>query len=298
MSSLDKLADVSEIVRYTLFSDYVKLDIVRKEVPLSLLIIANAESGKTSAVEQFYPNDGILYANDLTAYGIQHIWLDKMVSGEIKRILIPDLINPVNRKQDTVDTLISFLNSYISWEGVSAIATFAMNFTLKEPVRGSIITTVTPQDFNRMAKNLAAVGFLSRLIFVTYRYSDVAIEAIMNDIAERNDGWSKIKLDFPKQRVDVELSPGMVRRLINPAKLIGKQAGVYGMRALKALSIMAKAKALSECRTSVSVADVNRIIDLATRFIKIPNEVLVKGGSFDQIGELAVVKRSKRDEVV
>ena len=78
MSSQDKLADVSELVKYTLFSDYLELKVTHKEVPVSALIIANAESAKTSLVEQYFPNDGIVYANDITAWGIEHMWLDKM----------------------------------------------------------------------------------------------------------------------------------------------------------------------------------------------------------------------------
>lgn len=276
MSSKLRLARLSELVKYVLYSDYLKLDIARKEVPLSLLIIANAESGKTSIIEQFHPNNGILYANDLTAWGLQHKYLKDMETGKIKRILIPDLINPVNRKQETVDTLITFLNSYISWEGIKTIVTYAMQFELPDPVRGSLITTVTPQDFNRMLAKLSAVGFLSRLMFVNYKYDNTTIDEIMDSIAEGTDTWHKIHLDFPDQPAHIKIVPELAKQLKNTAQAIGLQAEVYGFRAYKALITMAKSKALSEGREAVIQRDIDRVINLA-QLIKIPDSVRNKG---------------------
>jgi hypothetical protein len=276
MSSQLKLARLSELVKYILYSDYIALDINRKEVPLSLIIIANAESGKTSVIEQYHPNNGILYANDLTAWGIQNKYLKEMETGKIRRILIPDLINPINRKQDTVDTLITFLNSYISWEGIKTIATYAMQFDLDQPVRGALITTVTPQDFNKMISRLTAVGFLSRLMFVNYEYEADTVEEIMNSIVDQTDAWVKIKLDFPEKPVNVKMAAEYSKQLKPVARRVGLQAGVYGFRAIKALMTMTRAKALSEGRETVIQRDVDRIINLA-ELIKIPDDVKLKG---------------------
>lgn len=270
---MDRMAGVSHIIRIVLFSDYVKLDIDRKEVALSLLIIAMAESAKTSVIEQYYPNNGILYANDITAYGIQHKWLDRMKSGNIKRILIPDLINPVNRKKETVDTLITFLNAYISWEGVRTIMTYAMQIELDEPVRGSFISTITPQDFQRMVKNLAAVGFLSRLLYVTYDYSPTTVNDIMEDIVHRNDKWSKIGLNFPTSPVAVYLSEEQASKLIPISRTIGKRVGAYGFRALRSLMTMCRANALSEGRDIVTDDDVWQVIELCTKYVKLPKGI-------------------------
>lgn len=278
MSSKRKLelARISELVKYVLFSDYLQLDIEKKEVPLSLLIIANAESGKTSIVEQFHPNNGILYINDLTAWGLQHKYINEMETGKVKRILIPDLINPVNRNKDTVDTLITFLNSYISWEGIRAISTYAMQIELKVPVRGSIITTVTPQDFNRMAKGLAAVGFLSRLMFINYKYSNEVVNEIMDSIADDSDRWHKIQLEFPDRPTLVRITTELSKQLQETARMIGLQAEVYGFRAYKALITMSKSKALSEGREAVIQRDIDRVINLS-QLIRIPEEVKHKG---------------------
>lgn len=277
-----RLEDVTELVKYVLFTDYVSLDIEQKQVAVSAVLIANAESGKTSIIERYYPNNGILYANDITAWGIQHRWLDDMSKGKIRRLLIPDLINPVNRKQETVNSLITFLNSYISWEGVKCIMTYGMQIELDEPVRGSIITTITPQDFNRMAKGLAAIGFLSRLIPITYAYSDATIDIILDSIIEDKKAWDKIKLQLPDKCQPIVFDNNLARLLKPQAKFIGSDAGVYGMRALHALRALCRARALSELRFEVTKDDVDRISELARRFIKYPREVnleVLKGGN-------------------
>lgn len=277
MSSQDKLAEVSELVKYTLFSDYVELQITHKQVPVSALIIANAESAKTSIVDQYYPNDGLCYANDVTAWGIQHLWLEKMKEGTIRRLLIPDLINPTNRKQETVDSLITFLNAYISWEGITTVATYAIQFELETPVRGAILATVTPEDFQRVLRNIAAVGFLSRLMPITYSYAKVAVDDILSDIFAGKNQWDKINLKLPPKPVVVTLDGELASQFRVVAKAIGGQAKAYGFRAGSMLMTLAKAKALSEGRRKVNQADVSRIIHLAQHYVKLPAS-LTEGG--------------------
>jgi hypothetical protein len=283
MSGQQKLADIQELIKYTLFTDYLALDLSKKEVPVSLLIIANAETAKTSLIDQFYPNQGLYYVNDCTAWGIQKNLLDKMEEGKIKRLFIPDLINPTNRKHETVDTLITFLNSYISWEGITSIFTYTMTINLPHPVRGSIISTVTPQDFKRIVGSLAAVGFLSRLVPITYHYTQTTISEIFKDIFEQNDGWYKINLEFPKDRVGIKFNPSLASQLREISKAIGNQAGVYGFRAARALMTLCRAKALSEKRTEVNQEDVERIIYLAKRLISLPPELLPASGNITEL---------------
>jgi len=277
MSRKHSLAEVSELIKYTLFTDYLDLDLAKKEVPISLLIIANAESGKTSVVDQFYPATGLLRLGDVTAYGLEKYFLEGMKDGSIKRLFIPDLINSTSRKKETVDTLITFLNSYISWEGVTAIATYAMKLIdLKEPLRGSLISTVTPQDFNRIWKAIAATGFLSRLIPVSYAYAETTTRDIFKDIFEQNDGWGKIKLDLPTDKTAILLKPILAKQLEGVARLVGKQASVYGFRAARALMMLCKAKALSEGRQEANQEDIDRVIYLATKFVKLPASLEIK----------------------
>lgn len=265
--SAHSLDDISELLKYILFSDYIVLDEAKHETVVSAIIVAAVESGKTSALNQFIPCDGILYATDLTAWGLQHKYIRQLQSGEYKRIIIPDFINPLNRKQETVDSLITFFNSYISWEGVSSIITYAMQLELSTPIRGGLLTTIATGDFRRMIKRLAAVGFISRLLLISYEYDKVDIDDILKRIANGSDSWQKSALKFPQDKVEVILEPCLAEMLIPTAKDIGTRAGAYGFRAQHQFMTLAKCKALSEDRTSVNAEDITRLSYLLGKFV-------------------------------
>lgn len=269
MSEYANLPEVTELIRYVLYSDYVELREDMKEVPLSAIIVAPVESGKTATVSQFKENDGILYLTDATAWGIQYRFRSQLASGQIKRLLIPDLINPVNRKKSTVDSTITFFNSYISWEGVDKVATYATKsmVLLDKPLKGSLLTTMAERDFRRMVKSLAAIGFLSRVLLIGYSYDADTIDAILDDIAHNRSTWGKIMLDFPTEPQAVGLSDELADKLKGLARTLGGRSGVGGFRALNHLKVLAKSKALSEKRVEVTADDVHRIMYLADSYI-------------------------------
>lgn len=264
---VQKLDEVSELIRYILFSDYIELDKARHETPVSAAIIAAVESGKTSIISQFIPCNGILYLTDVTAWGLQHKYVKQLQSGKYHRIVIPDLINPLNRKQETVDSLITFFNSYISWEGVSSIMTFAMQLEIDPPVTGSLLTSIATDDFRRMLKKLAAVGFISRLLLINYEYSEDAINDILQSIAAGTGSWDKMSLGLPDTKTKVTIKSGMAKRLIPVAESIGKRASAYGFRALHQLMVLARSRALAEGRRDVNMEDVIRIAYLVDKFV-------------------------------
>jgi len=46
-------------------------------------------------MKMYRENKGVVYISDCTAYGITRDILPKIVSGEVKTIMIPDLITPL-----------------------------------------------------------------------------------------------------------------------------------------------------------------------------------------------------------
>jgi hypothetical protein len=90
--TLVNVEPLRKFVECALISSYAK-----NEKPLSLLIVAKAESGKTSLMKQYRQSKGIVYVSDCTAYGLTREILPKIVSGEIKTIVIPDLITPLSK---------------------------------------------------------------------------------------------------------------------------------------------------------------------------------------------------------
>jgi hypothetical protein len=63
--TLINVGSLRKMIECALISPYVK-----DEKPLSLLIVAKPESGKTSVMKLYRHNKGVIYVSDCTAYGI------------------------------------------------------------------------------------------------------------------------------------------------------------------------------------------------------------------------------------
>ncbi len=274
-----KPIDLTELLKLTLWTAYIKPENGVKQV--SIMVVAKVESGKTSLLDQFSCNNGIFYATNLTEYGLLHHHRQELLAGEFKHIMIPDFIKTMNQKRDTVNTLITFLNSYIE-EGVSSISTYAYDLKLEKPIHGGLLTTIAIQDFNRMRKQLAAVGFLSRIIVLSYSYSQDHIQQIFRDISNSVGGWDKIQLDFPEEPQDITISKDLAASMEIPAQQIGARYQSFGFRAHKNFIALAKAAALADKRTSVSKTDVDRILRLADDYM---------GFSYKPVGVNGIVER-------
>jgi len=259
--------DVTEIIKYTIYSDYLVIDREAHETVLSAIIVAPVEQGKTSILMQFEPTGGLLCMTNLTAYGLQHKYLKQLRTGAIKRVLVPDFINPANQKQETVNSLITFFNSYISWEGVGNISSYAINLVLTKRLTGGLLTTMAVVDFQRMKKVLAAVGFLSRLLVVGYQDSRKQVKEILLCIARGEVVWNGYKLPVPNNKVAVSMENELSEQVIPLAVSIGRRAYGDGRRAVHQLKVMCRAKALSEGREEVCQEDVDRILWLADKYI-------------------------------
>lgn len=274
-SELANLPEITEICKYALFTDYIRLDTAHKETALSIMIVAPVENAKTATIKQFDGNRDILYIDNVTAWGIEHKYLRDLREGRIKRILIPDFIDPTNRKKATVDSTITFFNKLISWEGIKEVQTFAMSFSLPEPMRCSLITTMALGDYMRFVKSLAAVGFLSRLMIIGYKYSASQLNGLLEDIIFKRAGWGKIQLALPDEKQPVNLDPELAVKMMPLAIEIGQRVGGEGIRAYHQLAIMARGRALSEGRGVVNDSDIFRVMYLAERYI---NNIKTKGG--------------------
>lgn len=274
-----KPIDLTELLKLALWTAYIKPENGVKQV--SIMVVAKVESGKTSLIDQFSSNNGIFYATNLTEYGLLHHHREELLRGEFKHIMIPDFIKTMNQRRDTVNTLITFLNSYIE-EGVSSISSYAYDLTLEKPIHGALFTTIAIQDFNRMRKQLAAVGFLSRIIVLSYSYSQDHIQQIFRDISNSVGSWGKILLDFPKEPQAVSISTELAATMEVPAQQIGARYQSFGFRAHKNFIALAKASALSDKRDTVSKADIARILQLADDYMGFAYKPIGLDGKVDR----------------
>jgi hypothetical protein len=218
-----KIEPLQTIIECTLISPYIK-----DEKPLSLLIVAKPESGKSSAMKQYRKNAGVVYLTDCTAYGITRDILPKIVSGEIKTIMIPDLITPLSKQTKTRQSFVAFLNNLIE-EGVAKITTYSTVWN--KDANANIITAVTDDALRDARHGWAKMGFLSRFIIFSYSYTISAVMEILNSYSTQGYALNNRKLQLPNKPVPVLLSPDIANQLNPVAMKIGEQFRLYGFRA-------------------------------------------------------------------
>jgi hypothetical protein len=257
---LKDLGPLLEIILLTIYSAYIK----GISKPNSLLIIAKPESGKTEALKKFIINKNVAYLSDVTAYGIQRDYLPKIEAGEVRHIIIPDLLKPLSRKESTVNSFITMLNSLIE-EGISSMSTYATPgpVTFKKPVKCGLITAITSDEFKDHRHNWRKKGFLSRTIPFSYKYGMNTVTKVFNsildlDYAKEHD----IKLDIPKQDIAIKLNPKYARAILPSTATIAEAQQTYGFRLQKQFQALLQASALDRKRRAVNSSDVDRILHL------------------------------------
>lgn len=259
-----RLNDLSSFLKLVLLSGWVKAE--AEDKPVSAMLVARFESGKTSLLNQFSDCNGVLYLTDVTEYGLLRDYRSELVERKVRHIVIPDFIKCISRKKETVDTLITFFNSLVE-EGIHNISTYATRIRLKEPLRCGLITSVAVDDFASMRKRLVAIGFLSRFMVMSYDYDEAHIDKVFRDIAAGEGGWSKADLNLPSADVPVHLPPELAAQMIPQARRIGARLRGYGFRTQHQFQQLAKAAALGAGRTTVEMEDVVQVLRLSEDYL-------------------------------
>lgn len=147
--------------------------------PISLLLIAAPESGKTSIVLD-KPCKAVEAFTDVTGRGI-HAILDK--HGEITHIVINDLVAVLSHKQSVNRYTISQLNA-LTEEGITKIATPA-GIVDYDGGRKGVIASLTLEMAKDARYSWNKVGFTSRMLPFCYYYPNDLIVRIKNHIDEK-----------------------------------------------------------------------------------------------------------------
>jgi hypothetical protein len=270
-NELIKLEKPTKLLELVLYSAYIK-----GEPPVSVLLTALPEAGKTELVMRFAENKGCVVLSDCTAFGIMRDYGKKIKDGDIRHLIIPDLVKPLSRGKDTVHGLISFFNSLIE-EGVLGISTYAETIIPKDSqtdkVKCGLIGTLARGILEDGRHQWGKMGFMSRLVPISYDYSTSTIMQIHSAIAKQEyHENTPIIVKLPDSDVEIILESQEADELVKlTTALVGLgQSGsssnpekVYGFRLQKQLQRLAMANALKNCRDRVVAEDVEQIIDLS-----------------------------------
>jgi len=246
---------LKKMIECTILSAYIK-----NEKPISLLIVAKAESGKSSAMKLYRQNKGIIYMTDCTAYGLTRDVLPKLVSGEVRTLMIADLLTPLSKSYKTRQSFIAFLNNLIE-EGVAKITTYSTIWD--KEVKANVITSVTDEALADGRHEWAKMGFLSRFIMFSYSYSTSTVIKILDFYSKQGLVLGSETLELPAEDVEIELSKEIADKLNPIAMKIGEQFKLYGIRAKVNLRSLLKALALRNGKSVVSENEFQELLELA-----------------------------------
>lgn len=234
---------------------------MKDEKPLSLLIVAKPESAKTAVLKKYRENKGIAYLTDCTAYGLTRDILPKVVSGEIKHILIADLITPLSKSTKTRQSLVAFLNNLIE-EGVAKMTTYATVWD--KEVRCGLISAITDDALQDGRREWAKMGFLSRMFIFSYSYPISAVYKIFDSLLKDKSGIDEqTSLQFPSQPKEVRLPKPIAKRLIPISMKVGESMKLHGFRFFLNTKTMLKSLALLNDRATVTNKEFEEFLELS-----------------------------------
>lgn len=247
------LEKITEFTRIVIASGYLL-----NEKPLSMVLKAPVSSGKTTAIKQFRNNSNILITTDTTAYGVLSKYQDKLRSGDLTHIIIPDLLNALVRKKSTVETFLLFINAS-SEDGIFASKNFSVEVNTYIPPFGWILC-LTEDAYKRKRNMLQGIGFESRFLIVSHKYNSEMIQNILQDIIKETTFCiPNIKIKHYKIKKAILGNEKIFGELELYSKLLCKSDGPEMLRMQRKLQTFLKASALLRGDKRVNEKDLEKL---------------------------------------
>jgi hypothetical protein len=254
---------VIDIVALTLQSAFLN----GQSTPISLMLISDPESAKTSTINSFSQLDFVAYYDEITAKQIIDSVIPQVKSGRCKYIVIPDLINCVEKNRATRDSFLALIKSAIDDTGIKRIATAYKSLEIAKDEQGikfGIITAITSKNFKGIKHSMIKTGLMSRFIPFSYSYPIDKILTVFNLIAKVDKKTKKDRVpEIVTKPTDIHIDPKFSAQLFTLAREIGNQYEAYGIRAQVNLQRLAQANALLNNRKRVVQSDVDKIMSLS-----------------------------------
>lgn len=233
-----KVDELKELIRTALFTGYVA-----DEKPLSIMFVADVGSGKSEILNSFRINDNIAFFTDVTYMGLIKLLEENK---EVRHIVIPDFLKITMKKKSTTENITSCFNAMME-EGLDKISMMGQSFDFKGKKAG-LITATTRGSFDQYKKRWKSMGFLSRMLIVSFGYTDETIKEIFDYIYKREYlNNSKLKREnLPIRNIDVKFPPQLAKKLKDKNTDFRRQ---------KQLQTLAMARALMDNRPVLEVTE-------------------------------------------
>lgn len=253
---LEGLEKITEFLKIIFASGYIADD-----KPLSLLLVAPVSSGKTTAIKQFQKNKSLLITTDSTAFGILAKYQEKLRNGDIKHIIIPDLLNALCRRKTTTETFLLFINA-TSEDGLFPSKSYNIETTEFIAPFGWVLC-VTEDGYKSKQKYLKNIGFLSRFFKISHKYSSEMINKIMdNIIREEKFIMPEISIPERKKKIKIEGDIKIFEELRTFSQLLCKDGEAEILRMQRKFQTFLKANAYLRGAKKVNKEDLDKLKEL------------------------------------
>jgi len=237
------LIEVDKII--SIVNDVLKTGKIKGESPMSSMVIAPPEHGKTDILELFAENQSVSWCNDLSSNPLITKILPEVEAGRVTHIVIPDFLKILSHGRKTTMALLTLLNS-LTAEGIQCINFFGVERSFSHPLKAGVVMAITQEAFARRRQYWREIGFLSRCPPISYQYSEETKEKIHSSI--ETGCYSKVKyVRLPKavRKIDIGASQSSAIRTMQGAWR-SKLSGYTGFRFHKQLRVLAKAIAYDD----------------------------------------------------
>lgn len=236
-----KVGELRELIRTILFSGYVA-----GEKPVSVMFIGKVGIGKSEILKEFNYNDNIAFFTDVTYMGLIKLLEEQK---EVRHIVIPDFLKITMKKKSTTDNILSCFNAGIE-EGIDKISMMGRSYDFKGKKFG-LISATTKNSFIQREKTWKSMGFLSRMLIVSYDYTEKTIQEIFEYIYKREYlKENRVQLEIPIRNIEVNLTKQQAKQLKDKDTDFRKQ---------KQFQTLVMARAILSNRTKVLQKDIDEI---------------------------------------
>lgn len=272
---------MSEMIGMNLISDFVHSIVMTGQIsnrdiePVSALLIASPESGKTSIVNRQMPEDSTHILTDVTGRGLQQLC---SMRPEITHFIFNDLVAIMSHRQTVNNYTLAMINA-MTEEGIKNVVLGTDVASYKNGKRG-IIACTTLGLIRDGRKWWNKIGLTSRMLPFCYKHSTDLQVTIKNIITDQK---TKIPLKFKTKSKSKKLAAKLPQQihvdfplaLARETQLIAQQKSEqfknvngeeYGYRRLYQFRGLVAGHALLEQRKRIERRDIDFLLSV-TKYI-------------------------------
>jgi len=228
---------------------------------LSGIVISSPDAGKSERLMEYAHSPGIQVLNDATAYGISKFLIEDIAKGNIRHLIIPDLLRILGRSPQIAAEFVNLLNGLCE-EGLTGTLTYNLHIISNQPIKCGFLTAVTADRYKTVRRWWTSIGFASRIIPFVYGYNKEDLAKARDDVKNQRRVFKDRKLETKKPTKVVIQSEARTKLGDLALKVSSLNSDFTAFRSIRNVVALAQAHALLKGRRKVDGEDVQFIESL------------------------------------